>query len=125
MLMAGRNGPDQLAVTVLAAAVVFYLLESFLNIYWLSFLPVLLLAYALFRIISRNVQKRRDENTRFLRFFGKFRTSISARKERLSQSKDFKFFSCPACKATLRVPRGKGKIKITCSKCGQRFDGRT
>lgn len=125
MLMMGRNGVDQLAVVVIAAAVLLYLIGSWLNIYWLSFLPVLLLAYALFRIISRNVTKRREENYRFTRLWSRLRAAVAARRERHAQSKDYKFFTCPACKATLRVPRGKGKLKITCSKCGQRFDGRT
>ena len=124
-LMVGRNGPDQLAIVVMAAAIVFYLLESLLKLYVLSFIPVLLLAYALFRIISRNISKRQAENARFMQFWRKFRSSSAARKERFSQAKDFRFFTCPSCKAKLRVPRGKGKIKITCSKCGQRFDGRT
>ncbi|MCL2342342.1 MAG: zinc-ribbon domain-containing protein [Firmicutes bacterium] len=125
MLLIGRNGIDQLAIVAIIVAIVFYFLESLLNLYVLSFIPVLLLAYALFRIISRNVQKRREENARFVRFWGKWKSSFAARRERRAQSKDYKFFTCPACKATLRVPRGKGKLKVTCAKCGQRFDGRT
>ena len=126
MLMVGRNGVDQLALVTLAAAVILYVLESIFTLSSLfSVIPVLLLAYALFRIISRNVAKRRAENARFLGFFRKVPAFFTARRERLAQSKDYKFFTCPSCKAKLRVPRGKGKIKITCSKCGQRFDGRT
>jgi len=125
MLLIGRNGVDQLAIVAIIVAIALYFLESLLNLYVLSFIPVLLLAYALFRIISRNVAKRREENARFIHFWGKLRSFFATRIERRAQSKDYKFFTCPSCKATLRVPRGKGKIKVTCSKCGQRFDGRT
>ena len=35
--------------------------------------------------------------------------------------KHFRFFKCPACRQKIRVPRGKGRIEITCPRCGSKF----
>ena len=33
-----------------------------------------------------------------------------------------KFFPCPKCENSLRVPVGKGKLLVTCAKCGNQFE---
>ena len=50
---------------------------------------------------------------------------LKIRREKWVQRKDYKFFTCPSCKTTLRVPRGKGKIEIVCRRCGSRFSGKS
>ena len=50
---------------------------------------------------------------------------MKLRREKWVQRKDYKFFTCPSCKTTLRVPRGHGKIKIVCRKCGNTFTGKS
>jgi ribosomal protein L37AE/L43A len=69
--------------------------------------------WAIFRSFSRNVYKRYQENHRFLLFF-----------DRLKDRKH-KIFQCPRCRQMVRVPRGKGKIAITCPKCRERFIKKT
>ena len=126
--MIGRNGNDQLNVFLLVVAVVFLLLGSFLG----SVLNTVLrtIAFALiiviyFRMFSKDIYKRRDENGKYLRIRLKIFSKLKALKERWVQRKDYKFFTCPSCKAVLRVPRGRGKIKIVCRKCGNTFLGKS
>ena len=87
------------------------------NIYtWLT----ALLIYSYFRILSRNVSKR-EENQRYLN--AKYRAVVKKNnlKKRWAQRSTYRFFKCPQCKQTVRVPKGRGKICITCPKCKTEF----
>jgi len=123
--MIGRYGPDQLYMACLIAAVILALLAAIFGWWVLRVLSYLFLIYALFRMLSRNVYKRRKENDRFLRYWWPVRTKITGFIRRIKSSKTHAFFKCPACKNRLRVPKGKGKIQITCPKCGERFVKKT
>lgn len=127
--MAGRNGNDQLNLFLLGVAVVLAVVSAFFRSggfgSFLSVVVLALLAYIYFRMLSRNVYKRREENGKFMRFRYNMEGRLRAAKERWVQRKDYKFFSCPSCHTNLRVPRGKGKIKIVCRKCGTSFMGRS
>ena len=127
--MAGRNGNDQLNLFLLGVAVVLAVISAFFRSggfgSFLSVVVLALLAYVYFRMLSRNVDKRREENGKFMRFRYNMEGRLRAAKERWVQRKDYKFFSCPSCHTNLRVPRGKGKIKIVCRKCGTSFMGRS
>lgn len=127
--MAGRCGIDQLnkflsilSLVLMILAVVFNG-TRFSRPVWLIAFVLLILVYA--RMLSRNLYKRSAENTRYLRL----RMSVSGKfemiKVRWTQRKDYKFFTCPTCRTTLRVPRHKGKINIVCKKCGNSFTGKT
>lgn len=74
-----------------------------------------------YRMFSRDIARRSAENQKFLNF----RYSLAVKKQRkaemAAQSKDFKFFKCPKCGVYNRIPKGKGKIEITCPKCGEKF----
>lgn len=126
--MAGRNGNDQLNNFLLGVTVILAIISS---VFRKSIGPVLfyvvlgLLVYIYFRMLSRNVYKRREENGKFMRFRYDMEGKYRAAKERWIQRKDYKFFSCPSCHTNLRVPRGKGKIKIVCRKCGTSFMGKS
>ncbi len=127
--MAGRNGNDQLNLFLLGVAVVLAVISAFFRSggfgSFLSVVVLALLAYVYFRMLSRNVYRRREENGKFMRFRYDMEGRLRAAKERWVQRKDYKFFSCPSCHTNLRVPRGKGKIKIVCRKCGTSFMGRS
>ncbi len=127
--MAGRNGNDQLNLFLLGVAVVLAVISAFFRSggfgSFLSVVVLALLAYVYFRMLSRNVYRRREENGKFMRFRYNMEGRLRAAKERWVQRKDYKFFSCPSCHTNLRVPRGKGKIKIVCRKCGTSFMGRS
>lgn len=112
--MMGRYGTDKLNTFLLGTAVVLCLVSFFIP--WVAVQGILSLAtyalmiWALFRCFSRNTYKRYEENRRFLR--------------RLDRIKDrsHRYFDCPRCHQTVRVPKGKGKICITCPKCQERFE---
>ncbi len=127
--MIGRNGNDQLNRFLLLADVVLLLLASLLgrtalgSLLYLLVLALLGLTY--FRMLSRDVYKRRSENESYLRRKQQFLSRLRVIKERWKQRKDYKFFTCPSCKAVMRVPRGRGKIRIVCHKCGNTFMGKS
>jgi len=127
--MIGRNGNDQFSRFTLIVSLVLLVLSWIFNdgflgsVLWAMALAALIYTY--FRMFSRNLQKRREENARYLEFSYKHKRERAAKKERYAMRKDYCFFKCPSCKAMLRVPRGKGKILVRCSKCGQSFERKT
>lgn len=126
--MAGRNGNDQLNIFLLVADVVLLIIASFFKGAAGKVLHILVFAvlgYVYFRMLSRNVYRRAEENGKFIRLKYRFSAWFRVRYERWVQRKDYKFFTCPSCKTTLRVPRGHGKIKIVCRKCGNSFTGKS
>ena len=127
--MAGRNGNDQLNRFLLLADMVALLLASLLRRTVLgglmSLLVLVLLVLCYFRMLSRDLYRRRSENERYLREKEKLRAKLRILRERWNQRKDYKFFTCPSCKAVMRVPRGRGKIRIVCHKCGNTFMGKS
>jgi DNA-directed RNA polymerase subunit RPC12/RpoP len=123
--MIGRYGPDQLNVALLIFAIVLGMVGSIIGLGVVTILSYIPLAYAFFRMFSRNIPGRRAENDRFLRFWWPVKTKISGKIRQFKDRKTHKFFKCPSCGNTLRVPKGKGKIQITCPKCGERFIKKT
>ncbi len=126
--MAGRNGTDPLNRFLLLLAFVLVLLSSFIRgfagrIFGILLLIVLIAAY--YRMFSRNLSRRREENARYLDIRYKISAVIRVLGERWVQRKEYKFFYCPSCRTALRVPRGRGKIMIVCKKCGTKFTGKS
>lgn len=127
--MLGRNGNDAFNRFLLIVGAVLLLLGSILNrtvpgrILYLLALAVLVYTY--FRMFSRDLYRRRSENERFLREKEKLAARCRVLVERWRQRKDYKFFTCPSCKAVMRVPRHRGKIRIVCHKCGTTFMGKS
>ncbi len=117
--MAGRYGSDKLNQWLLGGSIVLIVLGLIGNRSGSAVLSVLsLLAYvpliwSIVRMYSRNIEARRRENAAFLRFL----TRIKDRQHR--------YYACPKCRQTVRVPRGRGKINIRCPKCGEQFVKKT
>lgn len=127
-VMTGRYGVDNLNKFVSFAALFALLLSMALKgmaatIFWV--LAVLCLVWSYARMFSRNIDKRRQENLRYMHYKYELMSRLRGVKTRVSQGRQFKFFKCPSCGITARVPRGKGKIKITCPKCGHVFEARS
>ena len=120
--MVGRYGPDQLNIVLFVCALAARLIATVSGLFLFSLLSYMLMIMAFFRMLSRNIQKRRAENDVFLRFWGPFRHKFRSYKDRAAGSREYKFFRCPNCKNMLRVPKGKGRIQVTCPKCGERFE---
>ena len=118
--MYGRYGKDQFGFFLLGLSVVLSLLASLFDLGLLNLLAEVAIIYALFRMFSRNTYKRREENAKFLRkvnpFLKWFRLQQTMRKD-----KAHRYFKCPNCSQYLRVPRGKGKITVTCRSCRASF----
>ena len=127
--MAGRNGNDSLNRFLLLADVVLLLLAGFSRRSALGsllyLLVLVLMGLCYFRMFSRDLYRRRSENERYLREKEKLRAKLRILRERWNQRKDYKFFTCPACKSVMRVPRGRGKIRIVCHRCGNTFTGKS
>jgi len=123
--MIGRYGPDQLNVAMIIVSLALNLLNSLLGFAPLTYLSYVILALALFRMLSRNITRRRTENDRFIRYWWPVKTKIKRFIANAKQKKTHKFFKCPSCGKNLRVPKNKGKLQITCPKCGERFIRKT
>ena len=115
--MAGRYGTDKLNTCILVLGVIVSIVAAILRNPWLtlvfSTLSYVLMFWAIFRTFSRNTYKRYQENRKFLMLLDR----IKDRKHR--------YYSCPRCRQPVRVPRGKGKIAITCPKCKEKFIKKT
>lgn len=123
-LMYGRYGADQLGFALMAAYLVCYLLSAFARIGLLSLLGLVFLALAVFRMFSRNISRRRAENDKFLELVRPIIRRYNISKCR-RQDKEHCYFKCPNCGQQLRVPKGKGRISITCRSCGASFEKKT
>ena len=130
--MMGRYGVDQMNIGVLIFSIVCTFTASLTRWLLLSILGTALLAYGVFRMFSRNVSARSKENQKFLVFWNKvkgiwykIKDWFSGKKRRFADRKTHCYFSCPKCKRKLRVPKGKGKIEISCPICGTKFIKKT
>lgn len=131
-LMYGRYGSDQLNLFLMIAWLVFYLLSvlarSVLKIALLSsifmFLAYVCIIWEIFRMFSRNYDKRRRENERYLAIVDPITHGFRQKKAQASD-RDHKYFKCPSCGQLLRVPKGKGKINVRCRNCGTSFQKKT
>ena len=115
--MYGRYGVDKLNMAILTAGVVIGFLTMFLRIPLLNGTLILisygLMFWAIFRALSFNTYKRYQENRKYLQFL-----------ERM-KDREHRYYDCPRCRQQIRVPRGKGKIAITCPKCKEKFIKKT
>lgn len=123
--MTGRYGVDDLVRMQSILVLVFLLLGIITRVGWFSLLALALMIYMYFRMLSKNTAKRYEENQKYLNFRYNCTVSWNRFKKRLSQSRDYRFFKCPMCKQQVRVPKGHGKIEITCPKCRETFIRRT
>ena len=111
--MYGRYGPDQLNTALLVLGAVLAVLGMITSLPLLTVLSYVPLGWLLFRMFSRNHNRRRLENQKFLQFFARLK------------DRESRYYACPRCHQTVRVPRGKGKINIHCPKCGHQFVKKT
>lgn len=119
--MAGRYGTDQLNTALMIAYLALYLisiLTSWSVLYWVA---LVLVFVTLFRCLSRQVDRRREENARFLQLVRPLRRRTKNLITRV-RDRDHRYFKCPNCKQQMRVPRGKGRITVHCRSCGATFE---
>ena len=125
--MQGRNGVDQFArftMGVALAAIVLTLftgtrsgIGAFLDLFGMD-----AIVYTYFRIFSKNISKRYQENQKYLQMTDKLRARFQKEKRMMSQRKDYHIYSCPGCGQKIRIPRGGfKKVEIECPKCHTKF----
>lgn len=119
--MSGRNGTDDLSKCCLVVAMAALIISMFSRWTLFYILGLVLLIYAYWRTFSKNVPKRYEENQKYLNF--RYQTVVKREqwKKRFAGRKIYRYFKCPQCKQRVRVPKGKGRICITCPKCRTEF----
>lgn len=122
--MADRYGLDQLGVALLVLGCVITAALSFLRVPYYRLIGLLPMALSLWRALSKQREKRYAENLRFLRVWNPLRERVVAWWNRV-RDRDHRYYLCPTCKKRLRVPRGRGKIEISCPHCGTKFTRNT
>jgi len=123
--MYGRYGFDQFSRAIIFFSLFIALIASLTRsslLLWLSYIPLI---YAIFRILSRDTYKRARENYIYCDILRKMKVRVKNTKLLLVGTKTHKFFRCKGCRQMIRIPRGKGKISITCPKCKREFISRT
>lgn len=115
--MIGRYGTDRLNMVILSVGLVASLLSVIFQVTPVNMILFLLsygmMFWAIFRCLSRNTYKRYQENRKFLQLMGRVK------------DREHRYFDCPKCRQMVRVPRGKGKISITCPRCREKFVKKT
>ena len=118
--MWGRYGNDRFNQFLMIVALVCLALSFFgLRIFYV--LALALLVYVYYRMFSRNIPKRYAENQKYLNYRYQMAVKWNRFKKHLAQRKNYRFYKCPQCKQKVRVPKGRGKICITCPKCRTEF----
>lgn len=119
--MAGRYGNDQLNQFIFIVAIISMVLEIITrqSLFYTLTLVLLILAYV--RVFSRNINKRYEENMKFLQKKDAILDKFRKQKYYAAQRRNFHIYTCPQCKQKIRIPKGKGKISITCPKCRTSF----
>ncbi|MFZ7132337.1 MAG: hypothetical protein ACOWWR_08265 [Eubacteriales bacterium] len=120
-IMAGRYGGDQLSLVLLILSIVLALIGSYASLSVFTVLSYMPLLFSVFRIFSKNTNKRRMENYRFAMLVSPIYSRFMKVKKRIHESKKYKYFKCPSCKKTLRVPKENKKIMVTCPQCQTKF----
>lgn len=119
--MMGRYGADEFSRFLLVVSLVFLVINMFVRNGWFYLLAIAVLAYSYYRILSKNHSKRYRENAKYLDYKSRFMRIFNREKSYMNQRKTHHIYTCRNCRQKIRIPRGKGKIEVTCPKCGYRF----
>lgn len=128
----GRTGVDNLARTTMIIALLLTIVTTFTHNPIVYIISLLFYFYTLWRIMSKNYQKRYYENQKFMQLMSPVRIAFLNIKNRIKrgiskvaydkkQREIYTIFYCPTCKQKLRAPKGRGKIQVTCHSCHTTF----
>ena len=123
--MYGRYGMDQLSRNLSLICLVLLIVTMFVRNNVIYMIALVGIVYTYFRVFSRNISRRSEENEKYLRFHYKVVGKLNKIKFRITDIKTHRIFRCPSCSQKIRVPRGKGKISIKCPKCRIEFIKKT
>lgn len=115
--MVGRYGNDQFTLFLSIIGLVLSFLGNFRHLRFFYFIGVIFIFYGLFRSFSKNYEARRKELNWYLIWSEKPKAYIKLMLNKIRDRKTHCYFKCKSCKTVMRVPKGRGKIEITCPKC--------
>ena len=115
--MVGRYGNDEFGRALSIVGIVCYILAHIKFLGFLYFIGMFLICYSLFRSLSKNYEARRKELNWYLVWSIKPKEKIKLLMNKIRDRNTHKYFKCKSCKTVMRVPKGRGKIEITCPKC--------
>ncbi len=119
--MQGRYGVDSLSRFLSIVLLAIIILGMFVRIPLSGTITLVILVILYWRMFSRNIPKRYEENQKFLQIRDKLLGRFSNFGSNMSQMKDYHIYKCPRCNQKIRIPRGKGHIMVRCPKCGYEF----
>ena len=119
--MIGRYGTDGLNQFLSIASLVLLLIAIVSRVGLFTWLGVALLVFCYYRTFSRNISKRTEENYKFYTLKDRVSSKFRSWKEQWANRKVYHYYRCPQCRQKLRVPRGRGRIQISCPRCGTQF----
>ena len=140
--MKGRNGADELTIVMGFAGIVIAMIGSIARIQWLSWIAIAVIVIGVLRGLSKNIDARRKENDAFVASLGGGAAAASTSRAAGTSKEDFErakrtakkmwkgrkttaYLKCPNCGQMLSVPKGKGKIRVTCPKCHAKMETRS
>lgn len=116
--MYGRYGQDELSQFLSILALIFVIVGLFALPGVFAGLAMAMWLTVMFRTYSKNIGKRQRELDAYLKLANPVKSWFHLQKRKWTNRKTHRYYKCAQCKGTLRVPKGKGKIKIRCPKCG-------
>lgn len=119
--MAGRYGTDALNQFLSIVSIVLLLVALLSRVNLFTWVGMGVLIWCYYRTFSRNIPKRTEENYKFYTLKQQLEGKVRSLKEQWANRKLYRYYRCPQCRQKLRVPRGRGRIQISCPRCGTQF----
>ena len=119
--MAGRYGTDALNQFLSIVSIVLLLVALLTRVNMFTWVGMGVLIWCSYRTFSRNIPKRTEENYKFYTLKQQLEGKVRSLKEQWANRKLYHYYRCPQCRQKLRVPRGRGRIQISCPRCGTQF----
>ncbi len=113
----GRYGADRLTKHLMILAIVLLIVSLFWGRRVLYPISIAMMVYTYFRTFSKNIPRRYSEGMAYERFIGR----IKKLPREMSMRRTHHIYRCPGCRQKIRIPRGKGRIEVTCPKCRTSF----
>ena len=120
-IMAGRYGTDQLNLFLLIIYLALIIVEWITRLALFYWIALVFLIISFLRCFSRQLDRRRAENQKFLQIIQPVRRFFRDTRTRM-KDRNHRYFRCPCCGQQMRVPRGKGRITVHCRSCGATFE---
>lgn len=119
--MQGRYGNDEFNIFLVVSSVVLMILSRVRYLWFLYPIAICMLIYCIWRTCSRDIAKRYNERQWFLKKKNSFMYWYGIKRDAWNNRRTHRYFRCKKCRASIRVPKGVGKIEITCPKCRNKF----